>query len=549
MMDTIIHFMVNNQVFTLFICMALGFAIGNYKIGGKFNIGATVGTLIVTLIVGQIGAFPRNEMLGTIFFGAFMFSVGYRIGPQLLVSLRLFGVRIVIASLFWMVTVFLVGWGLFAACHIGPGIAAGIISGSLTQSATVASSLQTIGSLPVSHAVKATYEAQLPVAYALTYVFGTLGVIIFLRDLAPKMMGISIEKQGPAMARKYHFHAKNPNPTWRRTYKVAADSPLVGKTIADFNKWTNYRIIALAVFRGHEMTDHLEYKIRPGDLVTVIGYAAHFDRLHQVPGIKEVLTPTNAPKERKFVLGKKFKPVQLAILRQHGVFINIQDPITGNEQLINQLRPGNVISLTGNTSRTAHILHQLGRWATTDQAINYVLFSLGIGGASLLGIIGLKLNGIPLQLGNGTAALIMGLVLSSWIDRHRDYKSISTTVTNFLQSLGLTLFVGTVGLQSAQAFTGAIKSLGFGVLVVGAVVSIAPHLLTLLFGRYVLRMEPLALLGALTGSGTIAAAMSEISQKAGPEGGAYYAAAFTPAFVVGNIGITLLGPIFVALLS
>ena len=418
-MDTIIHFMVNNQVFTLFICMALGFAIGNYKIGGKFNIGATVGTLIVTLIVGQIGAFPRNEMLGTIFFGAFMFSVGYRIGPQLLVSLRLFGVRIVIASLFWMVTVFLVGWGLFAACHIGPGIAAGVISGSLTQSATVASSLQTIGSLPVSHAVKATYEAQLPVAYALTYVFGTLGVIIFLRDLAPKMMGISIEKQGPAMARKYHFHAKNPNPTWRRTYKVAADSPLVGKTIADFNKWTNYRIIALAVFRGHEMTDHLEYKIRPGDLVTVIGYAVHFDRLHQVPGIKEVLTPTNAPKERKFVLGKKFKPVQLAILRQHGVFINIQDPITGNEQLINQLRPGNVISLTGNTSRTAHILHQLGRWATTDQAINYVLFSLGIGGASLLGIIGLKLNGIPLQLGNGTAALIMGLVLSSWIDRHR----------------------------------------------------------------------------------------------------------------------------------
>ena len=548
-MDTIVHFMVNNQVFTLFICMALGFAIGNYKIAGKFNIGATVGTLIVTLIVGQVGAFPRNEMLGTIFFGAFMFSVGYRIGPQLLVSLRLFGVRIIIASLFWMLTAFLIGWGLFAAFHIGPGIAAGVISGSLTQSATVASSLQTIGALPVSHAVKMTYEAQLPVAYALTYVFGTLGVIIFLRDLSPKIMGMTIEQRGPAMARKYHFHAKNPNPTWRRTYQVAADSPLVGKSIADFNKWTDYHIIALAAFHKREMTDHLEYRITAGDLVTVIGYAVYFDRLHQVRGVKEVLTPTNAPKERKFVLGKRFKPVQLAILRQHGVFINIQDPITGNEQLINQLHPGDVISLTGNTSRTAEILHQLGRWATTDKAINYVLFSLGIGGASLLGIIGLKLNGIPLQLGNGTAALIMGLVLSSWIDRHRDYKSIPETITNFMQSFGLTLFVGTVGLQSAQAFTEAVKSLGVGVLVIGAVVSIVPHLLTLLFGRYVLRMEPLALLGALTGSGTIAAAMSEIAQKAGPEGGAYYAAAFTPAFVVGNIGITLLGPIFVALLS
>lgn len=549
MIQTAVHFMVNNQVFTLFICLALGFLIGNYKIAGKFNIGATVGTLIVTLIIGQIGAFPRNEMLGTIFFGAFMFSVGYQIGPQLLVSLKLFGVRILIASLFWMLAAFLVAWGLFTAFHVGPGIAAGVISGSLTQSATVASSLQTIGSLPVSAAVKRTYEAQLPVAYALTYVFGTLGVIIFLRDLAPKIMGISVEKQGPKMAERYHFHAKNPNPTWRRTYELEGDSPLIGKDLEEFNRRSDYRIIALAAFHHGQMTDHLEYRLQEGDLLTVIGYAVHFDRLMQVPGLIEVLTPTNAPKEQEFVLGKNFRPSDLAILRQHGVFINLQNPLSGAQQLFNQLKPGDVISLTGNTSRTADILKRIGRWKAQDTAINYSLFSLGIGCASLLGIVGVKLNNIPLQLGNGTAALIMGLILSSWIERHHDRKSIPTTVTAFLQSFGLTIFVGTVGLQSAQAFTSAIKSLGIGVLVIGAVISIAPHLLTLLFGRYVLKMEPLALMGALTGSGTIAAAMSEISQKAGPEGGAYYAAAFTPAFVVGNIGITLLGPIFVALLS
>ena len=549
MIHSIVHFMVSNQVFTLFICLAIGFLIGNYKIAGKFNIGATVGTLIVTLIVGQIGSFPRDEMLGTIFFGAFMFSVGYRIGPQLLVSLKLFGVRILIASIFWMVVAFLVGWSLFSAFKIGPGIAAGVISGALTQSATVASSLQTIGSLPVSQSVRATYEAQLPVAYALTYVFGTLGVIIFLRDLAPKILGISIAERGPKMAERYHFHAKNPNPTWRRTYRIADDSPLVDKTLEEFNRRSNYRIIGLAAFHDGKMTDHLEYQLQVGDLLTVIGYAVHFDRLMRVPGLTEVLTPTNAPRERAFVLGKNFKPSELALLRQHGVFVNIQDPISGNQQLINQLRPGDVISLTGNTSRTKAILKKMGRWKAADTAMNYSLFSLGIGCASLLGIIGLKLNSIPLQLGNGTAALIMGLILSSWIERHRDRKSIPVTVTSFLQSFGLTLFVGTVGLQSAQAFTSAIKSLGIGVLFIGAMISIMPHLLTMFFGRYVLKMEPLALIGAMTGSGTIAAAMNEISQKAGPEGGAYYAAAFTPAFVVGNIGITLLGPIFVALLS
>ncbi|MDO4903402.1 MAG: TrkA C-terminal domain-containing protein [Limosilactobacillus sp.] len=541
--------MVENQTFTLFICVALGFALGNYKIAGRFNMGATVGTLVVTLIVGQIGAFPRNEMLGTIFFGAFMFSVGYRIGPQLMVSLKIFGIRIVIASLFWMLVAFGVSWGLFVAFKVGPGVAAGIISGSLTQSATLASSLQTISSLPVSDAVKATYESQMPVAYALTYVFGTLGVIIFLRDLSPKITGIEIPEQGPRMARRYHFHAKNPNPTWRRTYEINEGSPLVGKSIAEFNEWSEYHLIALAAFHNDEMTDHLEYVIQPGDLVTVIGYAVYYDRLHGVKAIKEVLTPTNAPKEQKFVIGRNFKPVQIAILRQHGVFINIQDPNTGAEQLVNQLRPGSVISVTGNTSRTSKILKMMGRWHTSEDAVNYTLFALGIGGASLLGLLGIKLNGIPLQLGNGTAALIMGLFLSTWISRHHDYKSIPRNIMSFCQNVGLTIFVGTVGLQSAQAFTSAIKSLGWGVLFIGAVVTIAPHLLTLLFGRYVLKIEPLALIGALTGSGTSAASMSEVVQKAGPEGGAYFAAAFTPAFVVGNIGITLLGPVFVALLA
>lgn len=351
------------------------------------------------------------------------------------------------------------------------------------------------------------------------------------------------------MARKYHFHAPAPDPTWRRTYRLAAESPLVGKKIREINEFFDLRLIALAAFHQDRMTDKLEYVLQAGDRLTLIGYALHFDDLTGIAGLTEVLTPTNAPRERKFVLGKNFDPSTLARIRQNGVFVNIHDPLSGQEHLINQLKPGDVISLTGNTSKSAPLLKQIGRWHTSEQAINYTVFSLGIAGASLLGLVGIKVNGMPLQLGNGTAALIMGLLLSSWIDRHHECRSIPATVTSFWQSFGLTVFVGSVGLESAQAFTGAIKSLGFGILLIGALVSVAPHLLTLLFGRFVLRVEPLALLGALCGSGTVAAAMNDLAEQAGLEGGAYLASAFTPAFVVGNIGITLLGPLFVAILS
>ncbi|MFJ6942487.1 MAG: TrkA C-terminal domain-containing protein [Limosilactobacillus mucosae] len=550
MIAQIQHFLIDQQIFTLFICLALGYVLGNIKLfGTNFTLGSTVGTLAVALVVGQAGSFPRDKMLGTIFFGAFMFSIGYRIGPSFLVSMKLFGGRMIAVSLFWLLAAFLTSWGCFVLFHLGPGVAAGTIAGSLTQSATVASSLQALENLPITKTLRLSYEAQLPVAYALTYVFGTLGVIILLRDVAPRLLKIDVPKQGDRMARKYHFHAPAPDPTWRRTYRLAAESPLVGKKIREINEFFDLRLIALAAFHQDRMTDKLEYVLQAGDRLTLIGYALHFDDLTGITGLTEVLTPTNAPRERKFVLGKNFDSSTLARIRQNGVFVNIHDPLSGQEHLINQLKPGDVISLTGNTSKSAPLLKQIGRWHTSEQAINYTVFSLGIAGASLLGLVGIKVNGMPLQLGNGTAALIMGLLLSSWIDRHHECRSIPATVTSFWQSFGLTVFVGSVGLESAQAFTGAIKSLGFGILLIGALVSVAPHLLTLLFGRFVLRVEPLALLGALCGSGTVAAAMNDLAEQAGLEGGAYLASAFTPAFVVGNIGITLLGPLFVAILS
>lgn len=544
------HFLVHTEIFSLFLCIGLGYIVGNIKIAGRFALGSTVGTLLVALLVGQVGVFPRDEMLGNIFFGAFMFAIGYRIGPQFLISVKMFGRQLIAISLFWLVMAFGVGYGLFKLFHIGPGVAAGAVAGSLTQSATIAGSLQTIAHLPLHASIIRTYEAQLPVSYALTYVFGTLGAIVFLRDVAPKLVKIDYEERGPAMAIKYHFHAKNPNPTWRRTYRIERNSNLIGQSIRWFNRQTGSDLIALAAFHGpNYKTDHLEYEFWAGDLITIIGYAEHFKELKQFTGLTETLTPTNVPKERKFVLGSHFHPAQLALLRQHGVFVNLQDPISGNDQLINHLKKGDVISLTGNTSRTGVLVSRMGHWHHDEQAINYSLFSFGIAGASALGLLGFQINGVTLQLGNGTAALVMGLLLSTIIDRHRDHNSIPTTVTSFFQSFGLAVFVATVGLSSGEAFTGAVKSLGLGILLIGAVLTIAPHLITLLFGYYVMHIEPLALIGALCGAGTTAASMGEVVSQSGSEGGAYVGAAFTPAFVVGNIGITLLGPIMVAFLA
>ena len=88
--------------------------------------------------------------------------------------------------------------------------------------------------------------------------------------------------------------------------------------------------------------------------------------------------------------------------------------------------------------------------------------------------------------------------------------------------------------------------MGWSVLLIGAIISIVPHLVTLLFGNYVLKLNPIDNIGSLTGAGTITAALNAINEETGSS---IFALSYTPAYAVGNILLTVLGPLVVALIS
>jgi uncharacterized transporter YbjL len=72
------------EVFLL-LAVALGTVLGRVKIKG-FSLGSTACTLIVAVIIGQLGTFVIPPLFNTIFFSLFVFTIGYRSGPQLLSS-------------------------------------------------------------------------------------------------------------------------------------------------------------------------------------------------------------------------------------------------------------------------------------------------------------------------------------------------------------------------------------------------------------------------------------------------------------------------------
>ncbi|GAX04760.1 putative transport protein [Secundilactobacillus pentosiphilus] len=548
-MNSLASFMVATPIFSIFICLGLGYLLGKVKFG-SFNLGATVGVLIVSLIIGQVGVFTRDKVLGSIFFDAFMFAVGYRVGPSFVSSMKKFGTKIVIQSLFYLMSAFLVALACFKIFHVGPGIAAGTIAGSLTQSAVIGSSLQTITKLPVSAAVKSTYAAQIPIVYALTYVFGTIGVLIFLRDIAPKLLHIDIKKQSTDVALKMKFHTAQPTRTRIRTFEILSESRFIGWTLPVLSKSIGYGVVVLKGYHnGNPIDDN--YELQAGDQVTLAGYMNDVSKAANGEDVSEVGNPKSRFKEKMFVIGRHFKASQIQKLQSNGVFVNFFSPKDGNEQKVEDLRAGSIIGLTGTgeSEVVKDTLKQMGSWRSERDAINYALFCFGIAFSALLGVVGIKANGIPLELGDGTAALLLGLVMSIWVNRYQSLDSIPDSVMMFFQSLGLNLFIVTVGLSAARTFVGAFKSIGISIFLIGAIISILPHIIALYFGKWVLHMEPISLIGSLTGADTLSAGLNAITVKSGEIGGPYYAATVAPAYVIGNIVLTLLGPIFLVLLS
>jgi len=80
-------------------------------------------------------------------------------------------------------------------------------------------------------------------------------------------------------------------------------------------------------------------------------------------------------------------------------------------------------------------------------------------------------------------------------------------------SLGLAAFIAMIGLGAGPHFLGALREAGVGLFFGGIVVTIVPPLFGLYFGRYVLKLNPLLLLGGIAGAQTMTAGMAALQER------------------------------------
>lgn len=154
----------------------------------KFSSRTVIGVLLVGALVGQLNITVDGPMKA-VFFLLFLFAVGYKVGPQFFRGLKKDGLPQVGFAVLMCIVSLIAPWILAKIMGYHVGEAAGLLAGSQTISAVIGVASDTINQLGISEAQKATYINAIPVAYAVTYIFGTAGSAWLLASLGPKMLG------------------------------------------------------------------------------------------------------------------------------------------------------------------------------------------------------------------------------------------------------------------------------------------------------------------------------------------------------------------------
>ena len=550
----IARYLIANPVISIFICLALGYLIGKLKIK-SFTIGATVGTLLVGLLISLVfkgvGTYEIDGTVKTIFFSLFIFAIGYEVGPSFFASLKSSGLKIIILSLFFAVVAFVVSIVLFKAFGIGAGEAGGILAGSLTQSAILGTADSTMKGMLSGTELK-TAESQMAIAYALTYVFGTVGVVVFLKNGAAKLIGVNLTDTVKKKIDQTNFHESSSENTVvgnikARAFCIENGAEFIGKTIGSVEEqYGDDLTITQIIRKGKKVSLAPDVQLLEGDTVTIIGLldaVLHFE----APGMKET-DDSEALKldviKQEIILTNHFSLDVIKHLSENGIVISERkrdNNILSEDQALKAL---DHLTLVGPKALIAKVVKKLGYVKDTGTETDVSFISMGLVVGLLIGAISFVVSGIPITLGSGGGALIGGLLFGYYQDKHSNYGLMPKATRWFCKSVGLNLFIAIVGLTSGASFLSALQSMGVKVLLIGVLVTILPHIASVYFGKFVLKLDAVDIIGALCGAGTCTAALNGVVEE---YDSSIFAVAYTPGYAMGNILLTVLGPLVVAI--
>ena len=560
-MDYFVQALRGNPELAIFLTLALGFLIGRVKFR-SFSLGIVVGTLLAGVLIGQLDI-KVPPIVKAIFFDLFLFTTGYKVGPQFFRGLKGDALPQVALTVVLCVACLLTAFGFAKVLGYDVGTAAGLLAGAFSESTVIGTAGEAIQSLAIPDAAKAALLNNIPVAYAVTYLVGTASLVWFLPTIGPKLMGINLREEGARMQSELRAaEAQEPGVVSAakafdiRAYRVA-NPELMNRTVAELEALPqDARVFIVRIRRGGEIVESLPNEvIHQDDVVAVLTrQEVHVERGARIgpevddKGLLDIPVETlDVVMTSRSLAGKTV--ADLARLEAaRGVFLRSltragqEMPLAPNTRIDR----GDVLRLIGIRSEVERVVKEVGYADRPTTETDMVFVGTGIVLGGFVGLLAITIGGIPLTLTASGGALVMGLVFG-WLRAVYPYFGrIPEPAIWVFDTMGLCTFIGVVGLSAGPSFLSGLQQTGLSLVVVGLVSALLPHTIGILFGRYVLKMSPLIVLGACAGAGTITAALRAIQDASRSS---IPALGYTVPYAIGNILLTAWGPVLVAMMT
>ena len=550
---------------SLFVTIFFGTLIGRVRIKG-FSLGSVVGSLIAGIVIGIFAKPEFPQLLRWVFFYLFLFSVGYSVGPRFFGSLRKEAIPQIVLAITMAITGLATAVAVASVLKFDEGISTGLLSGSLTQSAALGTGLNAIAALPVSDEIKSQLSGNAPLADAICYGFGDLGLILFISVFGPMMMRANLRDDAKILEAQLSGGVAAPSPLLAgsrfafRGYRVE-NSSIAGISIFELEeRYAAGRLSVQRLKRGDELISLTpETRLQLGDLLVIAAQRAvlanaereigpEFDDLEilAVPMKSVTVVVTN-----RSVVGKTL--AELATDRQAVRGVYLQSLKRGEEEMPRDMgvkvERGDVVRIVGSPQDVERVGKRVGYVEADLTKTDLTFVAAGIACGVLLGLLTFNVNGVPLGLGTAGSILVVGLV-AGWARSHYPvFGSIPEAAQRVLADVGLIVFIAIVGLGAGPHAVQACMERGGGffasIFLGGMVVTTIPPLVGMVLGRWIFKMNPLMVLASVTGAQTCTPALNALREASGSNIGAL---GYTVPYAIGNILLTIWGPVMVAIM-
>jgi len=572
----------------IFLTLGIGYYFGKFTFKG-IGLGSVTATLLAGVLIGQIGITIAQPLKATVFL-MFLFAVGYAVGPQFVRGVAKDGLPQAIFSVVQCLFCLIVPVGIAKIAGYDLGYAAGLYSGSQTISAAMGLSTDAINRLGLAADQAKALIDSMPVAYAVSYMFGTMGSAIVIAVLGPKLLGINLEAACKDYEQKQGGVKElgGPGTAWRRwevrAYRIQPGGRAAGLSVIQAEALIPQAVAAMHASGNMPPVQVIEAK-------TVVPVARLFVLRIRRNGVIEEATADTVLRENDVVAVAGSREVLVSLLGANATEVEDREllamPVEGVDVLVSNkaidgktlvdlaqmpemrgvflrkivrgatatvipilptttIHRGDLLTIAGRTQDTNTAIKVLGVADRPTDVADMAFVGAFVVIGALIGSLVFKISGVPLTLSTAGGALIAGIV-GGWLRSVRpSFGRVPTPTLWFMNSVGLNIFIAIVGISAGPGFVNGLKTQGVGLFLWGAVATTIPLILGMFVAKYLFRFHDALTLGIISGARTTTASLGLVCDQAKSQ---VPALGYTVTYAVGNTLLTIWGMVLIMLLA